>query len=185
MPEKTLPFPRGQTHSDAGIVTMAADTYDHLEGKIFEVEDTVHNTGTKILLRCVRNATGAAITVTRTFVQFGITALDMGRVIDAFAGDCVAGDVSKPIDDGYLVGFSIPSLDLFYVVEAGFCSVLSESSAVSLASGDAVACDTNGRMNGEVAAAGEAVVGTLDLAADTVDTAYVICVHEGVLNSTA
>ena len=118
MAEKSLPFPRGRTFYDANTdVTLSDTLYSHLEGQIFEVEDTEHGTGEKVLLRVVKNDTGAAITVARKFCEFSVTSsADWGLRVGTFPAD-TAGAVCKPIDDAYTAGDTIDQYDLFYVVE--------------------------------------------------------------------
>ena len=185
MSEKTLPFPRGKTYAD-GVVTLDVTTYDtakHLEGTIHEVEDTVHGTGEKVFLRIVKNESGAAITAARKLFYFGVSALDFGRRILGLT--FAAGQVCKPLDDGYPIGFSIPDGDLFYVVEKGLCDILLEPTAVALSQGDAVTCDTQGFLDGAVAGAGEYVVGQIDVDAAVVSATVAVHVNGGLANSEA
>ena len=162
MQDHCLPFPRGQVYSD-NVITMTATLGQEHEGRIYEVPDTVHNTGQKVKLRVVRNVTGAAITVARNGCEFAKTALGFGRKIAAF-GAALSGQgvVAKPLDDAYVVGTTIPANDLFYVVESGPCYVLTEGVVVNLPVGTAVAWDAAGRVNGARAAAGQYVFGTTD-----------------------
>jgi len=178
MTEKTLPFPRGSTASDAGLVSLDDSTFSELEGKIFEVPDTVHGTGQPILLRAVKNDSGAAITVARKFMRFALAALDFGRRVAGFVN--AAGAVCKPLDDAYTVGFSIPDDDIFYVVEAGKCNVLTEASAVALDAGSVVASDASGFVNGAPCAqASEYAAGKIGPAAYATATAVVVEVQAG------
>ena len=186
MQNHSLPFPRGTWYSD-GVLTMTATLAQDMEGRVFEVPDTVHGTGQKVKLRVVRNATGSAITVARNFCEFSVgTSLDFGRKIGAF-GSSVSkqGALAKPLDDAYTVGATIPANDLFYVCEAGPCGVLTESVVVSLAAGAAVVCDAAGRINGAAAAAGQYVVGTIDRSAVVLDEEVIVHVNEGLDNEAA
>lgn len=187
MQEFALPFPRGSTYSDWGAVTMTATYADGLEGRIFETEDTVHNTGRKIKLRVVRNSTGAAITTARNFCEFSVAnSLDFGRNISGFGTSVSAqGAVVKPLDDAYTTGRSIPANDLFFVVEAGPCGVLTDANAISLAAGSAVATNAAGRIHATAAAAGEYVVGTLDRSAVVSSQEVIVHVNEGLDNASA
>jgi hypothetical protein len=185
MAEKNLPFPRGRTYGD-NVVTLDDDSASHLEGQIFEVEDTVHGTGRKVLLRCVKNDTGAAITIDtsrRLLQRFSENALDFGRRV---AGNTdQAGDICKPMDDAYPNGTSIPDNDLFYLVDGGPCYCTTEAAAVSLLAHDSVAADSSGRINGAVAAAGEFIIGQIDAATQLTDTQVVVHVNAGLANTEA
>jgi len=178
-PKNALPFPRGGTASDWGQVTLDDTTYDHLEGKIFEVPDTVHGTGQLVKLRAVKNDSGSAITVARAFMGFSKTsAHDFGRRCN---GTAAAGAPCKPMDDAYTVGQSIPDDDIFFVVEEGPCYVKTEASAVALTgTGNVVASDASGLVNGTPCAqATEYAAGTIDAAAITVDTDIVVRIEAG------
>ncbi len=185
MSEKTLPFPRGKTYGDS-VVTLDVTTYDtakHLEGTIHEVEDTVHGTGEKVFLRIVKNRSGAAITAARRFYRFYTGALALGRRILGVAN--VDGQLCKPLDDKYVVGFSIPNGDLFYVLEEGPCSVVTNAVSVSLVGGDAVATDQLGAISGAAAIAGEYVVGQIDVNCNAESAVVVIHVNRGLVNTEA
>ncbi len=185
MSEKTLPFPRGKTYGD-GVVTLDVTNYDtakHLEGTIHEVEDTVHGTGEKVFLRIVKNESGSAITAARKLFSFGLSPKDLGRRIRRLA--FIKGMLCKPLDDKYVVGFSIPDGDLFYLVETGFCTIQLESTAVALSQGDAVTTDQSGLLDGAVAGAGEYVVGQIDVDAAVASANVVVHVNAGLVNSEA
>lgn len=191
MQDHNLPFPRGQTFSD-GVLTMTDQFHSAQEGRVYEVDDTVHGTGVKIKLRVVKNDTGAAITVTREFAQFSGPptghgdVLDFGRRIGRVGVNLSAhGVIVKPIDDAYTVGQVIPAGDLFYVIESGWATVLTEGVLVALPARTAIAADAAGRINGAAAAAGQYVVGTMDGPCYTVNTAARIWVNEGILNEGA
>ncbi len=183
MSEKTLPFPRGKTYGD-GVVTLDVTNYDtakHLEGTVHEVEDTVHGTGVKVFLRIVKNRSGSAITAARKFYRWYTGSLAMGRRILGVAN--VDGQLCKPLDDKYVVGVSIPNGDLFYVLEEGPCSVTTEAASVSLVGGDAVTTDQLGVIKGTAAAAGEYVVGQIDVNCDAESAVVVIHVNRGLVNA--
>lgn len=178
---KELPFPRGSTFSDKGGNGIALDdnTYSHLEGQIFETEDTVHGTGTKVKLRVVKNDTGSDITVAKKFGEFSTGALDFGRRIGQFPAN-TAGAIVKPLDDAYVVGTKIPDDDLFYVVDAGPCEVLAEATITTAAAGLACCTDNAGLVDGAECPEGSYAVGTLD-ATPTLNTAVVVWVNEGLV----
>ena len=161
---------------------MTATMASHLEGKIYEVEDTVHDTGTKVLLRCVRNDSGSAITVARQYCGFDNGALEFGGSCDGYAAS--AGEICKPMDDAYTAGVSIPSLDLFWLLEEGPCTVVNETSSVSLTAHESVATDAAGATNGAAAAAGEFAVGVIDQDQDTADAEAVVWVERGLRRPT-
>jgi hypothetical protein len=164
------------------------DTYkSSLEGRIYEVPDTVHNTGRIIKLRVVKNDTGAAITAARNLCEFdGADSLDFGRRVTSFGANVSGqGVVCKPLDDAYTAGFSIPDNDLFYIVEEGYCSVVTETGAVSLPSGTAVAVNAAGGLDGARAAAGFYVIGTTVEPVYLASTNVVINVNAGLLNASA
>jgi hypothetical protein len=170
-----------------GVLTLT-DTYrSSLEGRVFTVPDTVHNTGLEIKLRVVKNDTGAAITAARNLCEFdGPDSLDFGRRVTSF-GNAISGQgvVCKPLDDAYTVGQSIPDDDLFYVIEEGFGTVLTESGAVSLPAGTAVAANATGTLDGARAAAGQYVIGTMVETILTASTNAKIYVNAGLVNASA
>ncbi|KKL99534.1 hypothetical protein LCGC14_1813440 [marine sediment metagenome] len=183
MSEKTLPFPRGKTYGDR-VVTLNDTTAKHLEGQIFEVEDTEHGTGMKVFLRCVKNDSGGSITSARRLYKFSTTdLLDFGRRISGLVHE--DGMICKPMDDAYPVGTVIVDNDLFYVVEKGLCSITLEPTTVSLAAGDAVTTDQSGFLDGAVAGAGEYVVGIIDVDAAVASVDVVVHVAAGLVNSEA
>ena len=187
MQDKTLPFPRGSTYSDGGQIAMTATYCDGLEGRVFETEDTVHETGQKIKLRVLRNTTGGDITVARNFCEISLAAsLAFGRKCSAF-GAALSGQgvMAKPLDDAYAVGQTIPENDLFYVVELGPCGVLTDANAIALAAGSAITTDAAGRIHAAVAAAGEYVIGTLDRSAVVSGQEVIVHVNEGLDNEGA
>jgi meiotically up-regulated gene 157 (Mug157) protein len=114
----------------------------------------------------VKNDTGSAITAANKFCEFSTTsARDFGGRVGTFPAD-TAGAVVKPLDDAYAAGYSIPANDMFYVVEDGLCDVLAEAT-YNLTAGDPVATDAAGLVNGAQAAAGEYIVGRIDVSGTT------------------
>lgn len=172
-----LPFPRGMTYEDSGFVTPGDTKFEHLEGQIYECEDTVHGTGRTILLRVVKNDT-TDITVARKFMKFSSSsAKDFGGRI---AGYCtVAGQLCKPLDDAYTVGQILPAGEHFYVIEEGYVNVNTNAGSISLDSGDAVATTADGRIYGSKAFAGQYIAGVADMPMSTANTASRIWVDRG------
>lgn len=167
-----LPFPRGKTAAQ-GLVTPDGTYAAEHEGKFFWHNDTVHSTSVPVVLLCVRNTSGSAITVARKFAEFDTTtAKSVGSAIDTFPCG-TAGGVCAPLDDAMTVGDSIPDDDLFYVVVSGFVAVLTDSSVANLAAGSSVTSTSAGLVADKAnAAAGEFVVGRLDYASSySADTA--------------
>jgi len=183
--ECVLPFPRGSTYGDRGLVTMSSDTAQDLEGRCFEADDTINSTPKKVVLRIVRNGSGGALTCAKKFFKYGTSAGQLGRVITGLCDS--AGMIGKPMDEKYVDDgiTSIAANDLFYVIEAGPTKVLTEASAVSLSAHAALATDANGLINGAAAAAGEAVLATLDSAATSTNTATLIFVKADAVDSDA
>jgi len=164
-----LPFPRGKTASQ-GNITPDATYAQELEGKFFWSEDTQHATNIPLVVLCVRNRTGGAITVARKFCEMDITtAKSSPSAVDTFPCN-TAGAVALPLDDVYVVGSTIASLDLFFVVAYGFCSVLTTASVTNLTAGESIATDNAGLIPNTAggAAAGEFVIGRCDYAASYV-----------------
>lgn len=181
MDKNILPFPRGGTYGDGGAngLTLDDNTASHLEGRIYEVEDTIHGTGGKTKLRIVKNDTSADITVARAFGEFSVGALDFGRRIGTFPAD-TAGAIVKPLDDAYVVGTKIPDDDLFYVVEAGPCAVKAEATISTAAAGLACATDNKGLVDGAVCPEGSYSPGVLD-ATPEANKDVVVWVNEGLV----
>jgi len=164
------------------------DTFKNdLLGRVFLTPDTVHGTGKTVALRVVKNDTGAAITVARNLCEFdGADAYDFGRKVTSFGNNLSAqGAVCKPLDDAYTVGASIPANDLFYVIEEGYATVLTESGAVSLPRGTAVCANATGTLDGARAAAGTYVIGTMVNPCYAASTNAIIDVNAGLLNASA
>jgi hypothetical protein len=142
-----LPFPRGKCSTDGIQLANPTGSSSRLTGisatPLFGVDsgttfsniyrpdfagfigncrDTKNGSNVIMKLRAVQNATGAAITVARKGIAFDIT---KGRfAICASSLTPTAGHISRPIDDMYAVGYSIPAGDWFWVVEEGPCEVL-------------------------------------------------------------
>jgi hypothetical protein len=176
-----LPFPRGQEFTDAGEVTLGDTGYDHLEGKEYEVPDTQHNTGQLVTLRIVKNDSGAAIIGDNQLLRFSTaTAADWGRRVAGIADS--PGMMCVPIDDAYDTNDSIPDDSLFYVVVKGPCNIKTEDTVVGLDQYDPVSTDGSGRLDGAAAAAGEYVIGTVDVATVAENTPVLVhvtgCLHE-------
>ncbi len=146
-PVNALPFPRGETMSQGAPITLTDAAYKDLEGKIFDVQDSKHGTGKPVRLRIVKNDSGGDLTVARTFMGFSTTSdYDYGSRSSGLAG---AGAPCKPMDDMYVVGFTIPDDDLFYVVESGPCYVNTAAASVDLPAGTVVASAANGVILGD------------------------------------
>lgn len=172
--QKTLPFPRGETFNEGDLVTMGDTYFDHLEGQVFEVEDTEHDTGVKTLLMIVKNDSDAAITPANQLLRFSTGSKDFGRRITGETNS--AGMVCVPIDDAYGSSPAIADNDLFYVVVDGWCDIMTGATAIDLSAHDAVTCDNSGALGAAAAAAGEFVIGTIDQASTDEDTAVRVLV---------
>lgn len=173
--QKTLPFKRGETFNVDSVVTMGDTGFDHLEGQIFEVEDTEHDTGVKVLLMVVKNDTGSVITPANQLLRFNsATAKDFGRRIVGATN--AAGMVCVPIDDAYASSPTIADDDLFYVVLRGWCNIMSGATSINLSAHDPVTCDNAGALGAAATAAGEFVIGTIDQATTDEDTAVRVLV---------
>lgn len=184
--QTTLPFPRGKT-ACGGVLTADATIFKNLEGKVFEVPDTQHKYGSPVKLRVVRNASGSAITVTKgKLYKFATGAGETGGQIAGL--NTTAGGVCKPIDDAYAASFSIPANDLFYVVEAGRCDVLTCASTTGAALyttsgiGAQMQCSAGSVLAETAAAAGDFVLGILDQTCATTSTLVRVNILEGLRN---
>lgn len=186
MAERALPFPRGRTMGDDQL-TLDDDTHKGLEGNVYEVPDTVHGTGKPVKLRVVKNDTGGDITVARKLCEFdGTDEYDFGRRVTSFGNNISGhGVVCKPIDDAYTAGATIDQYDLFYVVEEGYCDVVTESGAVSLPMGTPVTANSTGTIDGAKAAAGNYVIGTAVQPMWSASTNMTIDVIAGFVNPSA
>lgn len=155
------PFERGSTLWEGDTTAISTSEALGLEGKRFTVQDTVHGTGHQVVLQCVRNGTGSAITVVRG-EGYEYTAGEVNREV---AGLADAGEFGHVIDDAYPVGYSIPDDDLFYVVAEGPVDVRSNA---AYSAGDALAIvGTSGEF--DTATEGHYVWGIADEAATAGD----------------
>jgi hypothetical protein len=172
-----LPFPRGQTFLD-GAYTGDDNTASHLEGRIYEAVDTVHNTGQMVKLRVVKNDSAGTLTVARRCIRFATTSdTDWGR---RAAGFCTtAGEPGKPIDDAYTVGKVLADDDLFYVVEEGFCDLKAGTAVPTISAGVAFQVDGSGYLDDTAPAAGNCIIGRLTEAATASSTTYTVFVTAG------
>lgn len=190
--EKKLPFPRGKTYSDAAgdgtgaLVTMAdSSPAVNLEGRTFQVPDTIHKTTHLVTLRIVRF--DAAIAVARKCLSFSVASKgDWGARVDGLAG--TGGELAKPLDDAYYYGVdgtanravatTIAQYDLGYVVDEGPCHVeatTGEKGAV----GGAVAMDELGLI-GTAAAADTNIATFLEINDTAAVTAVLVYVKGGI-----
>ncbi len=138
MIEKNLPFPRGRTYGD-GVLTLDDTSGSQLEGKLYEVKDTLHGTGIPVVLRVVKNEKGSTITADRLCLSFAVAeSTDFGRRVDGIAG--TAGEIAKPVDDYYkTVGVTtFLDNDLFYLVESGMCDILTSATGTAASAGELV-----------------------------------------------
>ncbi len=187
-----LPFPRGTTFSQAAgnglnpLVTLTDTIAKNLEGRTFQVPDTIHNTGHFITLRVVKAdvSGGTGIPVERHLQKFSSVAPeDWGRRIAGVATED-GTDVCKPLDDAYYYGTentathqvqtTIADQDLFYVIEEGPCHILADTTKFAVG-GAAAPSSSDGLAS--VAAAGDFAFGTAlevnDTAASTATLFYV------------
>ena len=178
MHHNTLPFARGTFWSD-GLVTLTDTMAEYLLGRVYRVNDTVHDTGNPVWLRIVRNDSDGSLTTAYRPVAWATAALDIGRAISGFADD--QGERCKMMDDAYVVGSTWLNNDLGYVVESGPCYGTVESTTAALAQFDPVCTDATGYIDGTTATTGDYVIGVLDAACTTTSEAVVIHCHEGLL----
>jgi hypothetical protein len=192
-----LPFPRGTTYSQSAKngqntqVTLSDTLGNNLEGRTYQVKDTIHNTGHFIRLRVVKNDSGAQLTNLRQLHSFSTASTtDWGKRIDGASGS--QGEMCKPIDDAYYYGTestavggnwtAIATNDLLYVVDEGPCLVetATDSEIGNYEQGVGCASDGSGRI--ELAVAGDTVIGTMmsEPAASSAVTANLIYIHPGV-----
>jgi hypothetical protein len=183
-----LPFPRGRTASDflngKSQTELDADTtwLAELEGRIYTVPDTVHGTGLPVKLRVVRNV-GADYTVTDPvkLLKFDTAASSFGRKTSAVTS--ATGSVCKPIDDAYAAGAIIYTYDLFYVVEAGPCSI-AITGTTTPTTGQSVMCHTDGTVSATKTTAGSYDLGVIDYTPNSEGEA-IIHVNDGLRASQA
>jgi hypothetical protein len=153
-----LPFERGNTYSDGGLVTMTSSTAEHLLGKVFQTTDS---NGELLKLRCVR-ADAALTDVGGKTVSY--TSGKIGKNVDALCNS--TGEVSSVIDDEYATK-DITQYDIFYVVEEGDVVAKAET---DLDADDAImahASDTVAQ-----ATAGSYVIGVANEADGTTTSGY-------------
>ncbi len=164
--EKTLPFPRGAFYSEAShggsaLVTMGDSTAKNLEGRRYQVEDTIHKTNRQVILRVVKNDSGGALPVQRRLMSFNSnTTDDFGHRVDDYAA--TPGVLCKPLDDAYYYGpqpkyttsleltisdraveTTIVEDELYYVVDCGPCDV-EFTAANKVSAGGPVSADVLG-----------------------------------------
>lgn len=179
----TLPFPRGSTYSDGGILTMS-DTYaQDLEGKCYLVEDELHGPGSDVVLRVVKNDSSAAITVAKKFFGWSSTTEnDFGRRVSGLASD---NTCSKPMDDYYIGKLTtIPDDDLFYVVDEGNVDVLITSGSGTVSAGNQITTAANGM--GQKTADGDFALGiATEAGATATTTARCVWISGGVAKTKA
>jgi len=175
MPNRILPFPRGQTLYDGA--TSVDDTAKKIIGQCFEVPDTLHGSGSRVVLRAVQNDKGSAITPELKFYSFQSGSHDeWGTKVDGVCG--TEGELGKPMDD-YTRTTKLSSIvdhDVFFVVEEGNCRVL-KTATTSFTAGMAV--QTNVRGKALRAAAGDVVVGAAISSYTAAVTNMVIRVERG------
>ena len=121
MSTRILPFPRGNFFTQ-GSPTPSATLGHALEGMLVRVNDE-HAPGNAKLLRVVRNASGADITVVPgKLVRFSSGDTDeYGGYVAGYLAS--SGGVCKPLDDAYASGAVWKANDLAYVVERGRCEL--------------------------------------------------------------
>jgi hypothetical protein len=168
-----------------GYVTPNDTTFMHLEGRVYEVPDTNHGTGSMVQLRVVKNDSGAAFTAThmRKCVSFSSTTKnDWGCRVDGLAK--TDGELCKPIDDEYYnQNATIPDNDLFYVVESGPVDVLSRTDNLLTAAKQLVSVAGGGGLL-DIASDGHYGVGmaTEAPASTAASTAFCVFVNAGIAN---
>jgi len=174
--EEVLPFARGTVMDSASDTLSDTVPCTHLEGRIYDVTDSVHGTGQTVKLRVVKNNQSTSITVARKCMGFATGALDLGRRV---SGTPSAGAPAKPIDDAYTVGSTITGYALFYVVEAGPCTVSAETTGTTLAQWDAVTVDANGLLDSTKASTSACILGLVDTAQTATSEGLVVHVVPG------
>jgi hypothetical protein len=167
--DELLPFSRGQTMV-GGAFTPTVGYGSNIWGQVFDTTDTVHGTNKPMKLRAM--SLEAAVTVARKFYMPGTTALDFGRTIAGV--NSAAGGACWALDDAYTVGQVLPQYDVAWFIEEGPVTVNTELSSVSLAQFGGVVSDNGGLIDGAAPAAGNVVLGRLDEAATTTNTAKVV-----------
>ncbi len=178
-PYDALPFPRVQSYGQgvsSTIVTIDATFGKNLSGNIYRIRDE-NAEGSVKLLRVVRNGTGSALTTTHKCVGFAIAAVgEFGRKAVTIVA---AGDPCKPIDDAYSESYSVPSNDLFYVIEKGLTYVNKPTAGGSAITGLGVCyADSDGKATPNTAGLGF-VFGRAATTSVDGDTTQLVEVTEG------
>lgn len=126
--DATLPFPRGSTYQDGGLLTLTASPTDAVKdhshgagivGRLFETTDSA---GRPLVLRVVRANLDLANVRGKTVSYL---AGKIGIEVDAYCDS--NGEICSIMDDAYTATFDISAHDLFYVVEQGHVLALAES----------------------------------------------------------
>ncbi len=177
---EVLPFARGSTWSDWDS-SVTAGSGEGLVGRTFVTNDSEHGTNVPVVLRVVRNDSGAAITTAKKCLGFGTAAKDFGRNVKSQA-TVTQGEVAKPMDDAMTASKSIASNDLFYLVESGPCYIV-HSADPSIAQHANICTDAGGKIDATVAGDDDFIVGILDAAATTTegDSNALVWVKEGLV----
>lgn len=118
--QDTPPWERGATFYNGG--TIDANNYGgvNLEGKEWEIEDTIRGTGMYIRLRVVRNVAAIALRPKR-LVSFAAGYL--GLRVNGYCD--VSPEPGYPVDE-LLPAAGVPVGDLFYIVVQGPALVLTD-----------------------------------------------------------
>jgi hypothetical protein len=175
MNKTNLPFPRGGTASDFGVAGLTlSDTWlSSLEGQEFEVQDTIHGTGTTVRLRIVKNDTGSPITAANQLLRFSTGEKDFGRRIAGVSNSQTT--VCVPLDDAYTAGLVIPDDDLFYVVMRGPVKIAADAADMAINAHDNVCSDgSTGTLYKLAATEPQFIVGVADQGSDVEDTPMLI-----------
>lgn len=113
--DESPPFSMGETYYNGGTI----DTNDlggaNLEGKEFEFEDVIRNTGMRIRVRVVRNTAAIAL-LPKRLVTFSTAAGYHGRRVTGYA--TLTSVNAYPVDE-LLPAAGVPVNDLFYIVVQG------------------------------------------------------------------
>lgn len=185
MSSNQLPFERGTTYGD-GQLTPTDAMAERLKGDVYEVTDTLHDTGLPVFLRVVQNDKATAKTVGRPGIVFPFTtsATSFGkRLSDTYSGD---GEFGKPLDDFYTAKevTSIPAYDLMYVVEGGPCDLMADAAntVTSAAIGAVVSVSGSGLVDA-APSAGDYIVGAIMENADVASSTSFLClVKSGIID---
>lgn len=106
-----LPIARGTTYFDGG--TTDATSAEKLLGTMRSVNDTVNGTGREVVLKLVRNESGAALAAGRGVVY---TASEYGLSVSGY-GFAGSPRFAGYVDDAY--ASTIPANDIFWIVVDG------------------------------------------------------------------